>query len=150
MQKRKELQFRLEHAQRELGESGHKQLEELMTSLRNKLSKLHKEKSVWIEKEVQLDKDVQDLKDENTKLRRALVDSERMRQDMHGQMEATLEELHTLRKVSMAAGDRTFKDFVKIKRELAQVKEENEELKMKLTTKGKSNSLPSFEREPST
>ena len=116
-----------------------------MTSLRNKLTKLHKEKSIWTEKEVQMNKEIEDLKDENGKLRRALFDSERMRQDMHGQMERVLEELFTLRKASMAAGDsRTFKDFVQIKRELAQVKEENQELKTKTTSREKLNSLPTL------
>ena len=139
------MQFRLERAQRELEESGLKQQEEFMTSLRNKFNKLHKEKSVWVEKQVQMNKEIEDLKDENGKLRRALLDSERMRQDMHGQMEGVLEELYALRKASMAAGDsRTFKDFVQIKRELAHVKEENNELKTRITSREKSNSLPSL------
>ena len=128
-----------------MGDSAQKQQEEFMTSLRNKLTKLHKEKAVWVDKEVLLDKEIQDLKDENGKLRRALLDSERMRQDMHGQMERVLEELYALRKASMTAGEnRTFKDFVQIKRELAQVKEENEDLKSRITTREKSNSLPSL------
>ena len=128
-----------------MGDSAQKQQEEFMTSLRNKLTKLHKEKAVWVDKEVLLDKEIQDLKDENGKLRRALLDSERMRQDMHGQMERVLEELYALRKASMTAGEnRTFKDFVQIKRELAQVKEENEDLKSRITTRKKSNSLPSL------
>ena len=68
-----------------------------------------------------------------------------MRQDMHGQMEGVLEELYALRKASMTAGEnRTFKDFVQIKRELAHVKEENEELKSRITTREKSNSLSSL------
>ena len=139
------MSFRLERAQRELGDSAQKQQEEFMTSLRNKLTKLHKEKSIWIDKEVQFDKEIEDLKDENGKLRRALLDSERMRQDMHGQMERVLEELYALRKASTTVGEsKTFKDFIQIKRELAQMKEENEELKLRITTREKSNSLPSL------
>ena len=144
LQKNKELQFRLSRAQKEIEDAGLNHQEELMTSIRNKLAKLHKEKSIWTEKEEQFDKNINDLKDENGKLRRALVDSERMRQEMNQQMEAVLQELYALRKSASEAGDsRTFKDFVQVKRELVQLKEENEHLKFKLS-QGKSNSLPSL------
>ncbi len=116
-----------------------------MVNLRNRLVKLHAERTTLQEQEADLNKNIHDLKEENTKLRRALADSERMREALQDQMEEVLDELFSLRRATAAAGQsRTFKDFVQLRRELAQVKQENEDLKMKISSKDKSNSLPSL------
>ena len=109
-----------------------------MNTLRIKLQKLHKEKSVWQEKEQQYQTNTDNLQAEIAKLRKALTDSERMRGEMHAQLDEVIKELNLLK--SRASGEKesqTFKEFVKVKRELAIVMEENEKLKGQLKMKGK-------------
>lgn len=137
------MQFRVDRAHKELGESGHTQQEELMVSLKNKLTKFHKEKDIWEAKEATMQEEINSNEDEIAKLRRSLHDSERMRQEMNAQVETLLHELQGHRRASAAMNDsRTFREFVQVKRELAQVKEENEQLKLRIVAKVKSNSLP--------
>ena len=136
----KELQFRVSKLERELGESGRHDTEEILLTLRNRLTKLHKEKSLWEEKEKQYIKQIEELKEENAKLRRALADSESMRENLSVQMEEILKEFDRLKRHSSHERDKqSFKDFVALKRDLQHVRHENDELKtmVKLATGGK-------------
>ncbi|KAK2162195.1 hypothetical protein LSH36_102g08008 [Paralvinella palmiformis] len=132
-QKIKELEFKIRNLERDLSQQGVSEQDEILVALKNKLEKMHKDRTVCEEREKDFQNLIDDLKDENGKLRRALDDSERMRLEMRAQMEHLLSELATLRKQTVADRDRqTFKDFVQVKRELASVKEENDELRMRM------------------
>ncbi len=144
-QKKKELEFRLERAQKQLADPGERQAELMLTltTLRNKLTKFHKEKDAWSETEKRLKHSVENLTDENANLRRALADSEKMRQDLQTHTKGVVEELNALKKASeIAEESKTFKEFVQIKRELTQVKRENAELKTAMSERPKSGSVP--------
>ena len=131
----KELEFRIAKLQKDAGTEGLKQQEELMNSLRINLQKLHKEKSIWEQKDQEYQTTEEDLKAEIAKLRKALGDSERMRGEMHVQLDQVIEELNLLKNQSTQDNSQAFKEFVKVKRELGQVREENEELRARLRTK---------------
>ena len=129
-QKNKEFEFRVARLERDLDDRGYKEQEDCMNTLKSKLTLLHKERSTWGDKQSSYLTEVQELKEEIAKLRKALVDSERMRGDLHKQIETLMEELDALRQKS--AFDRTgqvFKDFVQLKRDVAYLREENEDLK---------------------
>ena len=136
-QKIKELEFKVRSLEKDLSDEGQTDQDDIMTALKIKLQQMHKEKLHHEENDKELRKSIGDLKDENVKLRRALDDSERMRMELRSQMEQLMAELNTLKKQTMNDKDRqTFKDFVNVKRELLTVKEENEELKIKLKFSG--------------
>lgn len=130
-QQKQELQFRIDRLQRDLGDSGFNKQEDILSTLKSKLSKLHLEKQDFESRDKERESLIRDLQEELERLRKAYGDSERMRADLKVQYDALVLELNQLKR--QTSGDRqTFRDFVQLKRDMASVVEENEELKIRL------------------
>lgn len=103
---------------------------ELIDNLKNKLSKLHKERSVAVEKEEYYMKQIGDMKYEVDTLKEKLKSAETTRDRVLDEYYKLSAELNYLRKNQASESDnRNFKDFVKLKRDFAAVKDENQQLK---------------------
>ena len=133
-QTNQELRFQISKLEHTLGDSGVNQQEELLAMLRAKLKKVHGERSDALEQVTKCQATNEDLDAENGGLRRALADSERMRGELRAQMEALMQEMAALmrNKSSVEIDGGNFKDFVHVKRELANVRRENETLRQRL------------------
>ena len=135
-QKNKELEFKVSRLERDLTDTGQTEQEELMGTLKNKLTLLHREKSLWSDKQKDYESEIAALREEVAKLRRALNDSERMRSDLHEQMDELLKELNALRqRMTSESNGQAFKEFVQLKREMTSLREENDDLRGRLKAK---------------
>ena len=144
-QRNKELLIRLEKAESMLVEFESKsEKEELVQTLKNKLSKLHKEKCVFEQKEKEYAFIIQELKEENTKLKRDLNDSEKMRRELQQRLDKHLQEMNDCKRKTHVDEKQTFKDFVQLKREMANLRSENEELKQQIKQINSNRSFPSL------
>ena len=142
--------FFLERLERELSEIGFKEQDSLMQTLKSKLTKLHKERAVLKEQLTDKETESTNLKDENEQLRRALRDSEHMRQQLYESKQEVDQEVLTLRRqleLLQGGPKDNFRDFVHLKRQLNVTKEENDDLKVRLKYQTKSGPLPSL-KEP--
>ena len=136
-----------ERLERELSEIGFREQDSLMQSLKSKLTKLHKERSILKEQLGDQDTKSTNLRDENDQLRRALKDSERMRQQLYEEKQDSDHEVLVLRRQleQLQGGGRdNFRDFVQLKRQLNVTKDENDDLKVKLKFQSKSGTLPAL------
>ncbi|XP_052230608.1 coiled-coil domain-containing protein 18-like isoform X2 [Dreissena polymorpha] len=129
--KNMELQFRVSKLEADLKEASNtKDQAELIDNLKTKLAKLHKERSIATEKEEYYQKNIGDLKYEVEKLREKLhsaeVTKDRVLDEYH-RLNAELQ--HMKKNQSADSQNKNFKDFVKLKREVVNLKEENSELK---------------------
>jgi len=119
---------------------------ELIDNLKNKLGKLHKERSVAAEKEQFYQKQAGDLKYEIESLREKLQSAEVTKDRVLEEYYKVIGELEYLKKHhSTDTKNKNFKDFVKIKREMASLKEENNQLKhmhKAVFTTGSNTNLP--------
>ena len=133
-QTNQELRFQMSKLEHNLGESGMNQQEELLSTLRARLKKVHAERADALDKADKCQAGNDDLCAEIEGLRKALSDSERMREEMKAQIETLMREMAALmhRKPHAEIDSQNFKDFVHVKRELANVKQENESLRMQL------------------
>lgn len=126
---------------------------ELIENLKNKLAKLHKERSVSAEKEEYYQKLTGDLKYEVETLREKLQGAETTKERVLEEYYKLTAELNFLRKNRSTENEsKNFKDFVKLKREFAHVKEENDHLKhmhKAVYVTGNSTNLPMLRFEPS-
>ena len=103
---------------------------ELIESLKNKLEKLHKERSINSEKEQSYERAVGDLKYEIEKLEEKLQSAEVTKDRILEEYYRVQKELQQMKKMySSDSQQRHFKDFVKLKREVNSLKEENLELR---------------------
>lgn len=125
---------------------------ELIENLKNKLSKLHKERSVAVEKEGYYQKQIGDLKYEVEVLREQLKGAEVTKERVLEEYYKLTAELNYLRKnQKVESENKNFKDFVKLKRELAHVKDENQQLKEMskgVLISGSKTNLPMLRFEP--
>lgn len=118
---------RLEKELTEMKASNH---EEIVKALRSEIKKLLREKEVWEGQDREKANRIESLEAENEKLRKALADSERMRTELRVQLDEATS------RASASGGDRrNFEEFVQVKRQLALVKAENEELKARLKSR---------------
>ena len=118
----------------------------LIENLKNKLSKLHKERSVAVEKEGYYNKQIGDMRYEVDTLKEKLKSSEVMKERVLDEYYKLTAELNYLRKNHAGdSGNKNFKDFVKLKREVAGLKDENQQLKQMhkaVFVSGNSTNLP--------
>ena len=133
-QTNQELRFQMSKLEVNLGESGVNLQEELLSTLRARLKKVHTEREEALGKADKCQASNDDLGAENEGLRKALSDSERMRDEMKVQIESLMREIAALMhsKPHAEIDNQNFKDFVHVKRELANVTRENESLRMQL------------------
>lgn len=102
----------------------------LIDSLKNKLGKLHKERSVAVEKDEFYQKEVGDLRYEIEALKEKLKNTEVTKDRVLEEYYNVHAELQYLKKnYMMDHNNKNFKEFVKLKREVGLLHEENSELK---------------------
>ena len=141
-QKIKELQFTISRQERLLeengGSSGSDQTN-LIESLRKKLVKLHNEKMAFTLKETEYQDLIEQLQEEISQLKAQIQDLLSEKGTIAKQLKNALQELAKYR--GKQSGDNiNFKDFVQLKREMVLLKQENDELKLKI--KGNKPLLP--------
>lgn len=148
-QKNKELSFRIAKMEKELAVAiTDKEQVDLIDLLKNKLSKLHKDKSQHMMEEEESKKQMDKLQADLERMQQELYISEFDRKELIVEHRKTVEELELLKKQMFANNDKLgFKDFVILKRELAAIREENENLKAIVVSREKSNSLPMLKYE---
>ncbi|WAR12736.1 hypothetical protein MAR_026916 [Mya arenaria] len=119
---------------------------ELIDHLKNKLAKLHKERSVAVEKEEYYQKQIGDMRYEIEKMGEKLQSVEVTKDRVLEEYYKVIAELQYLKKnYSSDTQNKNFKDFVKIKREVASLKDENQQLKhmhKAVFTTGSNTNLP--------
>lgn len=146
-QKNIELMHKISHLEAQLKEAtSSKEHVELIDNLKTKLAKLHKERSVAVEKEEFYQKQIGDLRYEVETLKEKVQSAEVTKDRVLEEYYKVLSELQYLkRNYSNDSNSKNFKDFVKLKREVAVLREENEEFKRGLkpvTSSSSATSLP--------
>ena len=154
-QKNIELTHKISHLEARLKEaSNSKEQVELIDNLKNKLGKLHKERSVAVEKEEFYQKQIGDLRYEVETLKQKIQSVEVTKDRVLDEYYKVLSELQYLRKTySSEKNDKNFKDFVKLKREVAELREENLEYRKGIkgiVSSGSAASLPMLKFEVDT
>lgn len=153
-QKNFELSHKCSRLESDLQEaSTAKDQADLIDQLKNKLAKLHKERSIVNEKEEFYQKQIGDLKYEVQRLlekvQNAEVTKDRVLEEYH-KVNAELQ--HLKRTYSNNSQHKNFKEFVKLKREVAYLKEENQDLrhnsKFHMSSNESTASLPMLRYEP--
>lgn len=119
---------------------------DLIDSLKNKLAKLHKERSVSVEKEEYYQKQIGDLQYEIKTLKEKVQSAEVTKERVLEEYYKVVAELQYVKKnYSADSNNKNFKEFVKLKRDFALLKEENNELrkgKLSMVSGGSVISLP--------
>jgi chromosome segregation ATPase len=126
-QKNMELTHKISHLEARLKEaSNSKEQVELIDNLKTKLGKLHKERSVAVEKEEFYQKQIGDLRYEVETLKQKVQSVEVTKDRVLEEYYKVLSELQYLKKnYNNEKSDKNFKDFVKLKREVVELREEN-------------------------
>ena len=145
-QKNREFELKTGKLERDLAEAEgvkDKKHAQLAEAFRSRYDKLLKEKSDQEEKYKGLDALLKERNLEIERLQKALQKSEGEKTILHDEMTVLQEEIASLRhRLSQDHVKQTFKDFVQVKRELASVKIENDDLRQKM--KFKHQTLPSL------
>lgn len=130
-QKNMELTHKVSHLEAKLKEaSNSKEQIELIDNLKTKLGKLHKERSVAVEKEEFYQKQIGDLRYEVETLKEKVQSIEVTKDRVLEEYYRVLSELKYLKKnYSSDSNNKNFKEFVKLKREVAMLREENLEFR---------------------
>ncbi|XP_005091270.1 restin homolog [Aplysia californica] len=130
-QKNNELEFRLDKALSDLREKADDQEQtNLIENLRDKVRQLTLDREAGVERETQMGQDLLDLSALKDELKHANAHLQRELEKLLTEYGHLLAEYERLRKRSMKEKDnKTFKDFVSLKRELRSVRHENETLK---------------------
>ncbi|KAL4234861.1 hypothetical protein ACF0H5_006503 [Mactra antiquata] len=117
---------------------------DLIDNLKNKLAKLHKERAVANDREEYYHRQVEELKEEIEALKKKVQSAEVTKDRVLEEYYKVHTELQYLKKHQSADDNsKNFKDFVKLKREVAVLREENSELRHnKRLNGGSSSSLP--------
>ncbi|XP_074646558.1 uncharacterized protein LOC141902636 [Tubulanus polymorphus] len=148
-QKNREQQLKIDKLEKQLNDCNDEEQRKLVDLLKTKLSKLHKEKLTFTEKETDFARIIDELRAEVETLKahigRFEADKLQLLMELefvHGRVRDLESQLVKYQSVER---DRNFKDFVAVKRTVNLLKDENDELKQKLVTKSKSTSmLPSL------
>ena len=156
LQKNVELKHKIDKLEFDLKEASANNMSDqthLIENLKNKLAKLHKERSISSEKEQFYERTIGDLKYEIAKLEEKLQSAEVTKDRILEEYHKVVKELEYLRKMySNDTQQKHFKDFVKLKREINCLKDENLELKRATkamsTSSGSVLSLPMLRYEP--
>ena len=130
-QKNMELQHKISQLEAEVKEiSAAREHIDLIDNLKHKLSKLHKEKSIMAEKEEFYQKHIGELKYEIEKLKEKIQNAEVTKDRVLEEYYKVHSELQYVKRHSSSdSQSANFKDFVRLKRQVALLKEENLELK---------------------
>ena len=156
LQKNVELKHKIDKLEYELKEASTNNISDqtqLIENLKNKLAKLHKERSISSEKEQFYERTIGDLKYEIARLEEKLQSAEVTKDRILEEYHKVLKELEYMKKMySSDSQQKHFKDFVKLKRENNSLKDENQELKKATkalsTSSGSVLSLPMLRYEP--
>ncbi|CAL1535276.1 unnamed protein product [Lymnaea stagnalis] len=132
-QKANELEFRLDKALGELSEkSKNEEAATLLENLKYQIKELKLEREDRIKFVEQMKLDFRDLQDIKTEIMQANLHLQSELENLLGEYGQLSLEYDKLRKHSkMVQDNKTFKDFVLLKRELVSLKDENEVLKLK-------------------
>ncbi|XP_064641666.1 paramyosin-like isoform X2 [Lineus longissimus] len=139
-QKNKEMQFKIGRMEREVDEAGDAQESANMVDiLKHKLAKLQKEKRALSNVGAQNGHSLDGLKDQIEELVKRIRQLEMEKARMLEEIELLKHELLAHKRSptssSVDRDQKTFKEFVQLKRELTTLREENESLKLKLRAK---------------
>ena len=107
-----------------------------LDALRGRLNKLQCEKTAWTRRESDYSADIASLRAQNDELTQLVASSEHAQSTLRTRLNEALAELSRLKK-TLAARDRdkeNFKEFVQLKRELAQLQDENARLRAKASS----------------
>ncbi|XP_013391043.1 myosin heavy chain, clone 203 isoform X2 [Lingula anatina] len=127
-QESRELRFQVAQLEKELTDlKNDKSKDELIEALRKKLTKLNNEKKEFAQKEKDYEDLIARLRAQIAELQIRVEKSETIRQELEREIERLLKEIEKLKK--HIGADRSFKNFVELKRELNFVKDENEDLR---------------------
>lgn len=156
LQKNVELKHKIDKLEFDLKEASTNNISDqtqLIENLKNKLAKLHKERSISSEKEQFYERTIGDLKYEIARLEEKLQSAEVTKDRILEEYHKVLKELEYMKKMySSDSQQKHFKDFVKLKREINSLKDENQELKKATkalsTSSGSVLSLPMLRYEP--
>ena len=156
LQKNVELKHKIDKLEFDLKESVANNISDqtqLIENLKNKLGKLHKERSISSEKEQFYERNIGDLKYEIARLEEKLQSAEVTKDRILEEYYKVQKELEYMKKMySSDSKQKHFKDFVKLKREINNLKDENQELKKATkalsTSSGSVLSLPMLRYEP--
>lgn len=143
VQKNTELNYRVKSLEREVGEN---KMEEdkvkLIENLKIKINQMQAERGIASERERNYEKVIKQLRNEVETSKEQLVQTALSKQKLYEEYQKVWKELEKLRKQYAAdSQQKSFKDFVQLKRELNTVKHENDDLRQK--AKG-SSSLPTL------
>lgn len=143
VQKNTELNYRVKSLEREVGEN---KMEEdkvkLIENLKVKINQMQAERAIASERERNYEKVIKQLRNEVETSKEQLVQTALSKQKLYEEYQKVWKELEKLRKQYAAdSQQKSFKDFVQLKRELNTVKHENDDLRQK--AKG-SSSLPTL------
>ena len=111
-----------------------------LDALRGRLNKLQCEKTAWTRRESDYSADIASLRAQNDELTQLVASSEHAQSTLRTRLNEALAELSRLKK-TLAARDRdkeNFKEFVQLKRELAQLQDENARLRAKASSSSSS------------
>ena len=153
LQKNVELSHKIDKLEFELKEaSTTSDQTQLIENLKNKLAKLHKERSISTEKEHYYERTVGNLKYEIKQLEEKLQSAEVTKDRILEEYYKVQNDLQYMKKMySSDSQQKHFKDFVKLKREINSLKDENQELKKATKSISASSSvysLPMLKYEP--
>lgn len=153
LQKNVELSHKIDKLEFELKEaSTTSDQTQLIENLKNKLAKLHKERSISTEKEHYYERTVGNLKYEIRQLEEKLQSAEVTKDRILEEYYKVQNDLQYMKKIySSDSQQKHFKDFVKLKREINSLKDENQELKKATKSVSASSSvysLPMLKYEP--
>lgn len=148
VQKNTELNYRVKSLEREVGEN---KMEEdkvkLIENLKIKINQMQAERGIASERERNYEKVIKQLRNEVETSKEQLVQTALSKQKLYEEYQKVWKELEKLRKQYAAdSQQKSFKDFVQLKRELNSVKHENDDLRQK--AKG-SSSLPTLKDDTS-
>ena len=107
-----------------------------LDALRARLAKLQSEKMAWTRRESDYNSDIAALRAQHSELTQLVASSEHAQSTLRTRLNEALAELSRLKK-TLAARDRdkeNFKEFVQLKRELAQLQDENARLRAKASS----------------
>lgn len=130
-QKNLESSHKIMHLEAQLKEASNSRDQlDLIDSLKNKLAKLHKERSVAIDRDEYYQRQVAELKEEIETLKAKVQSAEVTKDRVLEEYYKVHAELQYLKKHQSTDNNaKNFKEFVKLKREVAVLREENSDLR---------------------
>jgi predicted RNase H-like nuclease (RuvC/YqgF family) len=144
-----ELKFKVKSSEDTAKEKDDNRAEDMLIAMKNRLAQLNRERSVRILREKEYVSTIERQMEEKAQLVAALADAEAGNKALMQQLHQLGEQLSEMKIAqSKAAREGTnFREFVQLKKELAQVKDENDQLKKEAAAASKVNkrtSLPAI------